>query len=208
MHIGILGGSFDPVHNGHIYMAQKALEECNLDEVWLIPAGHSPNKEENAMTPADMRLAMCNLACMDSKRIRVCSVEVDSNETSYTYRTLQKLHATHPDDTFYFIMGADSLAYFINWVHPEIISSLAILLVVNRGNYSINDLTAMADKINGQFPADIRFLECPKYNISSRDIRKAICEGCNVQEQLSPEVLAYIRQKKLYHIKKHHEEQI
>lgn len=208
MHIGILGGSFDPVHNGHIYMAQKALEECSLDEVWLIPAGHSPNKAENAMTPADMRLAMCKLACRDNERIKVCSLEVNSDEISYTYRTLQKLHAAHPDDTFYFIMGADSLAYFINWVHPEIISSLAILLVVNRGNYSINDLTAMADEINGLFPADIRFLECPKYNISSRYIRKALCDGFDMQEQLPPEVLAYIRQKELYHIKKYHEKQI
>ena len=200
MQIGILGGSFDPIHNGHLYMAQKALEECGLDEVWLMPAGHSPNKEESAMAPAAMRLAMCKLASGCNDRIKVCSVEVDSDETSYTYRTLQKLHADHPDDTFYFIMGADSLAYFKHWVHPEIISSLAVLLIVNRGGYSKTELTAMADDIKDQFPAYIRFLECPKYNISSRDIRKAIKDGINVQKELPPEVLAYIRQNGLYQI--------
>ena len=200
MQIGILGGSFDPIHNGHLYMAQKALEEYGLDEVWLMPAGHSPNKKESAMAPAAMRLAMCELASGCSDRIKVCSVEVDSDETSYTYRTLQKLHAAHPDDTFYFIMGADSLAYFKQWLHPKIISSLAILLIVNRGVYSKPELTAMADDIKEQFPADIRFLECPKYNISSRDIRKAIKDGIGVQKELPPEVLAYIRQNGLYQI--------
>ena len=109
MKIGILGGSFDPIHNGHIHMALAACDKFALDQLWLIPAGHSPNKDEKSMTDANHRYHMCELAAKVDHRLRVSRVEIDSEERSYTYRTLQKITEEHPENRFYFIMGGDSL---------------------------------------------------------------------------------------------------
>lgn len=198
MKIGILGGSFDPIHNGHLHMAKEALREYQLDEIWLMPAGHSPNKNEANMTPANIRKEMCILACRKEANIKVCSLEIDADETSYTYLTLQKLSARYPMHQFFFLMGADSLAYFEQWVHPEIISELAILLVMNRNEYSLNELEKMANNINRIFPCDIRFVHCSKYKISSSEIRNMIKSGRDVSFYLSQAVTDYIKRNHLY----------
>jgi nicotinate-nucleotide adenylyltransferase len=198
MKIGILGGSFDPIHNGHLYMARKALTEYMLDEVWLMPAGHSPNKVEANMTSAFHRRNMCELACVGESCINTCSLETDSSEKSYTYRTMQKLTAAYPQHQFSFIMGADSLSYFAKWVHPEIICSLADILVVNRGEYSISELDRMTQSLKQQFPADIRFVHCEKYVISSQTIREKIKAHMDVSAFLPENVRNYIMENRLY----------
>lgn len=175
MKIGILGGSFDPIHNGHLHMAVKAHEEYELDEVWLIPAGHSPNKDEGKMTKAKDRLAMCRLAAAFYPFLKVSDIEMISEERSYTYRTIQKLKESYPDDEWYFIMGADSLDYFDQWRHPEIICSLAHILVVNRDEFQDEDLKKKIVAIRLLFPADIQIVHCEKYPISSHEIdRKSV----------------------------------
>ena len=147
MKIGILGGSFDPIHNGHVHMALAACKEFALDQVWLIPTGHSPNKEEKAMTDAEHRYRMCEIAAHADARLKVSRVEIDSDERSFTYRTLQKLNEEYSEDRFYFIMGGDSLDYFDRWVYPEIITKLCTILVMPRKPYNS---TALMDKISGR----------------------------------------------------------
>lgn len=198
MKIGILGGSFDPVHNGHLNMAEKAYQEYGLDEVWLIPAGHSPNKDESRMTPADERLAMCRIAAESRSYLKASDIEVASSERSYTYRTLQKLKELHPEDDFYFIMGADSLDYFEKWKHPEIISSLSYILVVNRDAFREQDLLDKIAAIQKLFPADIRIVHCEKYPVSSHEIRERLFHGKDVSEWLDDKVLSYLKEQKLY----------
>jgi nicotinate-nucleotide adenylyltransferase len=198
MKIGILGGSFDPIHNGHLHMAKKTMSEYALDEVWLMPAGHSPNKEEAQMASPFHRRNMCELACVRENGIKTCSLEMESAEKSYTYRTMQKLTEQYPQHQFYFIMGADSLSYFENWVHPEIISRLATILVVNREEYLLSELADMASRINAIFPADIRFVHCAKYVVSSREIRQKIKADIDVREFLPEYVWSYISENKLY----------
>jgi nicotinate-nucleotide adenylyltransferase len=198
MKIGILGGSFDPIHNGHLYMARKTLAEYGLDEVWLMPAGHSPNKKEAEMTASSHRRTMCELACLEERGIKTCSLETDSAEKSYTYRTMEKLTARYPEHRFSFILGADSLSYFLDWVHPEIICHLAALLVVNRGEYSMEELKHMADKVKEAFPADIRFVHCEKYVVSSRELREKIAAHQNVRDFLPENVYDYILEHRLY----------
>ena len=112
MNIGILGGSFDPIHNGHLHMAKCAYESYALDQVWLIPAGHSPNKDERGMTDAEDRFQMCKLATQPYPWMKVSRLELDSAERSYTYRTMEKLSEQFPIHRFFFIMGGDSLDYF------------------------------------------------------------------------------------------------
>ena len=126
--VGILGGSFDPIHKGHLNIAQSAYEEFALDEVWFIPAGHSPNKDEKKMTAADIRAEMTALAIYDIPYFKLSRMEIDAEGTSYTYLTLTKLKEACPDIDFFFIMGADSLDYLEKWYHPEIICEKAVIL--------------------------------------------------------------------------------
>jgi len=140
--IGILGGSFDPIHQGHLNIAEQARIEFDLDEVWFIPAGHSPNKNESEMTSAEMRTEMTALAVASSPYFKVSRIEVDAEETSYTYITLSKLKEQYPNLQFYFIMGADSLDYFEKWRHPEIICQKSIILTAVRDDMDLDEIYA------------------------------------------------------------------
>ena len=198
MKIGILGGSFDPIHNGHVHMALAACKEFALDQVWLIPAGHSPNKEEKAMTDAEHRYRMCEIAAHADARLKVSRVEIDSDERSFTYRTLQKLNEEYSEDRFYFIMGGDSLDYFDRWVYPEIITKLCTILVMPRKPYNSTALMDKIQELNELYSADIRPIKCNEYPVSSTEIRKNLLDQTPVEEDFSDGVLAYIREHHLY----------
>lgn len=198
MKIGILGGSFDPIHNGHIHMALAACEKFALDQVWLIPAGHSPNKDEKYMTSAEHRFRMCELAAKADPRLRVSRVEIDSDKRSFTYRTLQILNEEHPENRFYFIMGGDSLDYFDRWVYPEIITKLCTILVMPRKPYNSASLADKIQKLNELYSADIRLIDAEEYPVSSTEIRTHLLDHTPVEKDFPDGVLAYIRERHLY----------
>ncbi len=198
MKIGILGGSLDPVHYGHLHMAKRAMEEYRLDEVWLIPTGHSPNKDEEKMTSGNDRARMCRLAVRDMPALKVNTMEVDSPERSYTYRTIQKLTAQYPKDSFYFIMGADSLDYFERWVHPELICANAKILVVNRDFYTEARLHEKIRQLMLLFPCEMSIVHCSKLDVSSSMIRRRLALGQSVEGLLPKDVISYINEKGLY----------
>lgn len=193
MKIGILGGSFDPIHNGHLYMAIQAHKQYSLDEVWLIPNGNAAHKESSKMADAEARLAMCRLAAAEYDFLKVSDIEILSTECSYTYITAQKMKEQYPDDELYFIMGADSLDYFETWKNPQIIASLCRILVVNRDDFSLEDMQKKIDRLNILFPAQIDIVHCPKIDISSTEIRNELDP-----KFLSPAVYQYIREHGLY----------
>lgn len=193
MKIGILGGSFNPLHNGHLYMAKEAYEQYKLDEIWLMPNGNAPHKDSDKMASPMQRLKMCEFAELHFPFMKACDLEVKSEELSYTYLTMQKLAAMYPEYSFYFIMGADSLDYFDKWRHPEIISSLCTILVVNRDQFTEADLQAKILHINQLFPADIQIVHCRKYDVSSTEIRNG-----EKLEDILPEIKAYILTNHLY----------
>lgn len=198
MRIGILGGSFDPIHNGHLHMAKSAYDIGKFDEIWLMPAGHSPNKKEENMTLPEHRLAMCRLAAQKYAFLRASSFEVDSSDRSYTYLTLEKLTKQYPEHVFSFIMGADSLDYFEKWKKPEIISSLCPIYVINRGEFSKEYLEEKIKLLNELFPAEIYIIPCEKYHISSSEIRLNLQRNCNYAGYLPEAVVDYIRENHLY----------
>jgi nicotinate-nucleotide adenylyltransferase len=198
MRIGILGGSFDPIHNGHLHMAVCAKEEFSLDQVWLIPAGHSPNKDEDTMTRAEHRLRMCELAAEPYDWLSVNTIEIDAAEKSYTYRTMEKLHERYPSDEFFFIMGGDSFEYFEKWRHPEIIASLCTILVIPRDRFSVDFLLQKEREIQALFPCRAHILSCEMYAVSSTQIRGQIRKGRVAEKLLPKEVLHYIQQNQLY----------
>ena len=198
MRIGILGGSFDPIHKGHLHMAKSAYDTGNFDEIWLMPAGHSPNKKEENMTSPEHRLAMCQLAAKEYAFLRASSFEVDSSDRRYTYLTLKKLSKQYPQHRFSFIMGADSLDYFEEWKNPEEIARLCPIYVINRGEFSKNYLEDKIQKLNELFPAEIYIVPCRKYHISSSEIRSNLERNCNYAGYLPEAVVDYIRKNHLY----------
>jgi nicotinate-nucleotide adenylyltransferase len=179
MKIGILGGSFDPLHNGHLFIAKNAYEQYNLDEIWLIPNGRAPHKDAGKMADPLQRFAMCKMAEENIPYIKACDIEIASDDCSYTYITMQKLTAKYPEHSFYFIMGADSLDYFDRWRKPEIIASVCKILVINRDEFSEEDMTKKIQRINAIFPADISIVHCEKIDISSTELRQKL-EKSNV----------------------------
>ena len=193
MKIGILGGSFDPIHNGHLNMALKSYEQYDLDEVWLIPNGNAPHKDSDKMANSADRLAMCKLVAQEYPFLKACDIEIISKEYSYTYITVTKLQEIHPEHEFFFIMGADSLDYFDKWRKPDVIASVCKILVINRDEFSEEDMTKKIGRINAIFPADIRIVHCPKVDVSSTELRAKLDKT-----NLLPAVYKYICEHDLY----------
>lgn len=207
MKTGIFGGAFDPIHKGHIYMAQKAMEEYSLDRLFLVPSGHSPNKTENAMTAFSHRYNMCKLAARAVPGIEVSDIEIKDESTSYTYVTLQKLKALYPQDELYFIMGGDSLDYFETWRRPDAIAKTAIILVMVRENFPKQQMEEKITHIKNLFPADIRLLSCDGMDVSSTQVRGLLKADSKAVEHRSLEstkklldaaVMSYIQANNLY----------
>lgn len=195
--VGILGGSFDPIHKGHLHIAIAAKNEFSLDAVIFIPAGHSPNKDEHKMTPAEHRARMTELAIREYPGFYLSRMEIDSQETSYTYLTLGRLKEMHPDWELYFIMGADSLDYFDKWYHPEIICEKAAVLVAVRDDLKHQEICDKIAEIKALFPARIYPLKVDGLSVSSSEIRKALKEG-EAQALLPETVTDYIIEHQLY----------
>ena len=202
MKTGIFGGAFDPIHKGHIYMAQKAMEEYSLDRLFLVPSGHSPNKTENAMTAFSHRYNMCKLAAR-----AVPDIEIKDKSTSYTYVTLQKLKALYPQYELYFIMGGDSLDYFETWMRPDVIAQTAIILVMVRENFPKLQMEEKIAHIKNLFPADIRLLKCDRMDVSSTQVRRLLRAKSQADGYRSPKgaemfldaaVMSYIQANNLY----------
>ena len=198
MKIGLLGGSFDPIHNGHIYMARSAREAYGLDQVWLIPAGHSPNKDESKMRSPEDRLAMTELAAEEEEWLLACDYEVRKEGTSYTYLTLSDFCRLYPQHDFYYIMGGDSLDYFESWRHPEIIAACAVILVVVREGFDPEAMQEKIRQLQALFPCDIRLVPCPKFDISSTLIRSRIHDREFCMDMLNEKVYDYIQEHQLY----------
>lgn len=129
--VALLGGSFDPVHNGHIAMAKAAIKELKVDEVWLIPANQAPLKDF-VPTSNEHRLAMLELVCQEYPQLKICDLELHRQGTSYTIDTLRELRRLHPDLEFYWILGADQQAQFEQWKDWQELLKLATFVVVDR----------------------------------------------------------------------------
>ncbi|MCH5333401.1 MAG: nicotinate-nucleotide adenylyltransferase [Agathobacter sp.] len=196
--LGILGGSFDPIHNGHMHMAVSACRYFDLSEVWLVPAGHSPNKNEAGMTAAEHRFRMCELAAAGAEGIRASRLELDCAERSYTYRTLERLKADMPSTELYFIMGGDSLDYFDQWVKPERICELATILVVPRDSFETEALRAKIKELQSLFPCRVEIVPVSLVPLSSTSLREELGAGRADPGDFPGGVYAYIKEHGLY----------
>lgn len=203
MKVGILGGTFDPIHNTHIYMAQKALKELSLDRVYIMPSFCPPHKNKANITSEYHRINMIRLAIKDLDSIYYSSFEID-NKLSYTADTLTAIAGKHPDDELFFIIGGDSIATFESWYHPEIILEKASIVIVKRDDQSFEDLEEIVDNLTLKYSnelsnkkhGDFIILDTKVSNISSSFIRSNPLEIC---KQMVPNaVYTYIRENDLY----------
>lgn len=199
--IGIMGGTFDPVHNGHLMLADTAYRQFDLDQVWFLPNGNPPHKkEENIGTDARHRSRMVALAIQGRDYCRLEEYEVRRREVSCSYQTLEHFRKQYPEDEFYFIIGADSLFAIETWVHPERIFPACVILAACRDDHdSLEEMKAQIGHLKKVYPkARIRLLRSPLIPVSSSEIRRKIRAGLSIAEEVPEEVEAYIKEEELY----------
>lgn len=197
-HIGIMGGTFDPVHNAHLVLAEQAYEQYALDEIWMLPNGNPPHKRDTRQADMECRMEMLRLAIQDIPYLKLCDVERSSSAYHYTYETLRRLNRQYPDTVFYFIMGADSLFEFDNWKEPGIISRECILLAAVRDRHAREQVRKRIRELEERYGAKIHILDTPSMDIASADIRESLSRGEKVSHMLPEAVEMYIRQQGLY----------
>ena len=220
MKLGIFGGTFNPIHFGHLRSAEEALELAGLDRVIFIPSGNPSLKTEN-IAPAEHRYAMARLATIKNPRFELLDLECKTRQKSYTANTLEKLHDLYPDASLYFMLGIDAFLDIPNWYRPERLLSLAHFLILSRPGCRFADLSTSPylsvtkEKLRKLDSGDIlhystklgngntaMLLNVSPINISATDIRTRITEGKSVKYLLPADVESYIISHKLYAFRK------
>ncbi len=177
--IGLFGGSFDPVHKGHISIMQSALDDVGLDRLIVIPASDPPHKNKSDMLEASQRLLLLHEALdniMDS-RIEISDYEINKNATGYSFETVLHFKEIYPDDRLYFIMGYDSLRDLDTWKNPEIICENADLLVAGRDGVSNSDAMKLTDEVSKRYNCGVLVLSMKQVDISSSKIRQMLAKN-------------------------------
>jgi nicotinate-nucleotide adenylyltransferase len=195
MRLGVLGGTFDPVHTGHLVLAEHAREALSLETVLFIPAGDPWRKSHRTITPAAHRVAMLRLAVEDNAAFGISDIELNREGPTYTADTLEALAGERLDDEFYFIVGADALADLPNWRDPQRIVRHAMLAVAPR---DLQDANTVAINVPGIADRIVTF-EIPRLAISSSDIRARTAANLTIRYLVPDSVAAYIAQHNLYH---------
>lgn len=196
--IGILGGTFNPIHLGHLILAERAYDEFDLDKVLIIPTGISHFKLNDNVLGKDMRLEMTKLAIEDNDHFELSTIEVDRPGNSYTYETLELLKSSNPENEYFLIVGADSLFKMETWMKPEVIFADATILAAVRDNEGISELEEKAEFLKQKFGAKICILHSPLIDISSTEIRERVKAGKSVKYLVTPKVASYIYSNNLY----------
>ncbi len=196
--LGIMGGTFDPVHLGHLVAAEAAREEYALERVLFVPTGSPPHKPDQTVTEAEHRLAMVLLATAGHPHFLVSRVEIDRPGPSYTVDTLRQLTATYLGWELYFITGADAVLELDTWKEPGEILRLCRLVVVGRPGYDQHRLREMVDRLRRDTGACINVLASPALAISSRELRRRAAQGRSLRYLVPREVEDYILKHCLY----------
>ncbi len=199
--LGILGGTFNPPHLGHLALARHALQELGLERVVLMPACRSPHKPPVQEPGPERRLRMCRLAIEDAPGLGVCAMEVERGGQSYTVDTLRALAAAHPDARPTLIVGADVARTLPSWREPAELMALADLAVALRAGTGPGAVRDALDPLLAGGPpseARLRFLEMPVVDISSSSVRDRVRRGEPIEELVGPAVASYIAGQRLY----------
>lgn len=195
--LGIMGGTFDPIHIGHLACAEQAREAYDLDAVVFIPAGNPVFKKDRHVTPASERLEMCRLATRSNPAFDVSAIEIERGGDTYTVDTLRQLRAQYPDNVeLRFITGADAVYHIVQWRESAAIADLARLIAVTRPGYALSAERRASIEEHGNFAID--YLEVTALAISSSDLRARVAAGKSIRYLTMQGVFDYIREQGLY----------
>ncbi len=198
MKMGILGGTFDPIHLGHLIIAEEAMSSLGLDRIIFVPAGDPWMKADSKITPSQHRLAMVLAAIADNPAFKVSPVELERNGPSYTVETLEEMQEDYGAQTeCFFIIGADALKDFSRWIQPERILELCTLAVVGRPAQEALDLTPLEATLPGIGKRVVTVGDVA-IGVSATDIRERVAEGRTVRYLVPPAVASYIQEHGLY----------
>lgn len=201
MRLGIYGGSFDPVHLGHLTLARCCAEQARLDELWFVPAAQQPLKPSGPRATEQQRLDMLELALENQPGISISKLEIERGGVSYTVDTLRAIQQQQqPEATLFFLMGADSLAEMPHWHQPAEICNLATLLVVRRAGMPEPDFGVLETMVSEERLQEIvaAQVEMPEVPISSSGIRALVATSGHWQAMVPEKVADYIEQLGLY----------
>ncbi len=200
--IGIMGGTFDPIHYGHLATAEAVLHRFNMDKIIFMPTGHSYMKEDDVgekVTPNEQRFMMTALATIRNKNFLTSRIEIDRKGKTYTVDTIKELKKLcRPDVHIYFITGADAIEQIMSWKNPEKLFSLCDFIAVTRPGYNKNKLYEEIGEIMGKYKGRIYYMQVPALEISSSDIRKRVADGQPIKYLLPESVEEYIEKFGLY----------
>lgn len=197
MRLGVFGGTFDPVHYGHLLLAECAREEAQLDEVWFVPAQQSPFKTDAPSASGKHRAEMLRLAVAGHPAFKVNELELQRTGPSYTVDTLAAIHDEHPDAELFLIMGADSLADLHRWKEPARILQLSTIIAMNRetrGPHPAGDLQVMVAQLGG----GVQLGMMPSVGLSASALRQRAAAKRSMRFQVPRAVELYLQQHQLY----------
>ena len=198
MKTGIYGGTFNPIHNGHLHIVEEFRRGLGLDRVLLIPAHVPPHKTAPDLASAGERFAMCRLAAQGKPWLELSDIEMRREGKSYTAETLEELSALYPQDQFYLLMGEDMFLTLGRWYRPETIFSLASVCTTPRSPDGLDALRQKALEYTGQFQARCFLEHIPYLPISSTQVRQAVARGEDVSGLVPQAVAAYMKERGLY----------
>ncbi len=197
--IGILGGSFNPIHNGHLYISQIAMEQLNLDKVIFIPTGNSPHKDSRFLASKEHRFNMTKLAIGNNSEFEVSDIEVSNENISYTVDTLKKLKKTFSEEVeFYFITGFDTIEQLGTWKNPKELGMVATMVAVTRPGFVNKSRFNKIKKLRDKYKIKIKTVECVGLNLSSTGIRRELNNKRSIKYLVPDKVADYIYENNIY----------
>ena len=196
LRLGVLGGTFDPPHYGHLTLAENGRVQLDLDRVLFVPAGQPPHKPSRPITPAHHRVAMVEAAIADNPAFVLSHVDLGRAGPHYTVETLTLLWQEYPAAELFFLMGGDSLSKFLTWRDPAGIVQQARLAVMQRPGRE-PDLTALEQSVPG-IRERLVWLDVPHLDVSSSGLRQRVRHGLPLRYLVPPAVEAYVREQRLY----------
>ena len=196
MNIGIMGGTFNPIHNGHIVIAKSVADQLALDSVFFTPAGNPNFKRDQELAAAGDRVAMVERVIADEPLFQLDLREVERDGVTYTADTLEELAVEYPAAHFFFIMGTDSAITLPKWHRAGDVARLATIVVAQRPGESANEARFAIDTSPHDF--DVIYLDVPQVDVSSTQVRDAIAAGADISEMVPPQVGKYIEEHGLY----------
>ena len=200
--IGVMGGTFDPIHNGHLVTAEEAWKQFGLDQVLFVPSGNPPHKEDRESLDPENRYLMVVIATATNPHFKVSRMEIDRSGPSYTIDTVKELHRIYGKNTeVFFITGADAILEILTWKQPEQVLREAIFIAATRPGYDLHRLEESlpeAEKKRHESDPRVVMMEIPALAISSTDIRRRVKEGSPITYLVPEGVAEYIEKSGFY----------